>query len=102
MQNKKLVNLAIQILPQGQDKAEAYRMVDAAIEAIAASGLKYVVCPFETVVEGTYAEVITVLESAQDSAFSAGAASLLVNMKLHRSAAGSEQIANKMEKYEAS
>ena len=99
MENKKVVNLAIQILLQGQDKAEAYRMVDAGIGAIAASGLKYVVCPFETVVEGTYEEVMAVLESAQDAAFGAGAASLLVNMKLHRSATGSEQIAEKMEKY---
>lgn len=74
-------------------------MVDAAIETIAASGLKYVVCPFETVLEGTYEEVMAVLEAAQDAAFRAGAASLLVNIKLHRSAGGSERILDKMEKY---
>lgn len=101
MENTRLVNLAIQILPQGLEKEKAYRMVDAAIEAIAVSGLKYVVCPFETVVEGTYEEVMAVLEVAQTAAFAAGATSLLVNMKLHRSAAGSEQIADKMHKYDA-
>lgn len=99
MHGKCLVNLAIQILPQGLEKAEAYAAVDAAISAIAASGLKYVVCPFETVVEGTYQEVMQVLESAQVAAFGVGAASLLVNMKLHRAAAGSELIDEKMEKY---
>jgi uncharacterized protein YqgV (UPF0045/DUF77 family) len=99
--DKNLVNLAIQILPQGVEKADAYRMVDAAIEAVAASGLKYVVCPFETVIEGSYEEVMVVLETAQVAAFKAGATSLLVNMKLHRSATGSEQISDKMEKYDS-
>lgn len=100
MENKNLVNLAIQILPQGLEKADAYTAVDAAIAAIAASGLKHVVCPFETVVEGTYEEVMAVLEAAQAATFGAGASSVLVNMKLHRAAAGSELIADKLAKYE--
>lgn len=101
MEQKNLVNLAIQILPQGLEKEDAYAAVDAAIAAIDASGLKYIVCPFETVVEGTYGEVMRVLEAAQAATFRAGATSVLVNMKLHRAAAGSELIADKMEKYEA-
>ena len=100
-QNQNLVNLAIQILPQGLGKAEAYAAVDAAISVIAASGLKYVVCPFETVVEGTYEAVMQMLESAQAATFAAGATSVLVNMKLHRAAIGSELIADKLAKYQA-
>jgi uncharacterized protein YqgV (UPF0045/DUF77 family) len=100
MVDKNLVNLAIQILPQGLEKAEAYAAVDTAIEAIAASGLKYVVCPFETVVEGTYEEVMAVLEAAQAATFASGATSVLVNMKLHRSAGANELIADKMAKYD--
>jgi uncharacterized protein YqgV (UPF0045/DUF77 family) len=101
VEDKKLVNLAIQILPQGLDKSAAYAAVDAAIEAIDASGLKYVVCPFETVVEGTYKEVMAVLDSAQAATFAAGAKSVLVSMKLHRAAEGSELIGDKMAKYVA-
>lgn len=78
-----IVNLAIQVLPiaTGKDK---YAVIDSAIAAIAKSGLKHKVCPFETVVEGPYDRVMQLLNEIQLICFEAGAEELLVNMKLHR------------------
>ena len=55
MENLK-INVAIQLLPTkcSTDKIE---LIDKAIACIKASGLKHLVCPFETVVEGTYSEI---------------------------------------------
>ena len=93
------MNLAIQILPMHMNKEQAYSAIDAAIAKIEASGLKYVVCPFETVIEGTYEEVIKLVDDMQDAAYDNGAESLIVNMKLHRSKSGDMYIDDKIGKY---
>jgi uncharacterized protein YqgV (UPF0045/DUF77 family) len=49
----KQVNVALQILPSSKSK-HPYDIVDKAIEVIRLSGIKYRVCPFETVMEGDY------------------------------------------------
>ena len=94
-----IVNLAIQVLPVGLPQEEAYKIIDAAIEKIQSSGLKYLVCPFETVIEGPYAEVMQLVDDMQDACYSAGATSLLVNMKLHRSNIKDMAIDDKIGKY---
>jgi uncharacterized protein YqgV (UPF0045/DUF77 family) len=94
-----IVNLAIQVLPLGKEQKEAYVIIDAAIASIAASGLKYVVCPFETVVEGPYERVMQLVDEIQDVCYKAGAESLLVNMKLHRSKENDMHIDDKIGKY---
>lgn len=94
-----IINLALQILPTGKPKDEAYGLVDKAIEVIQQSGLKYVVCPFETVIEGEYAEVMKVVEAAQQACFDAGAEDLLVYVKLQRSNNRSVSIDDKIGKY---
>ena len=58
----KTVNIALQVLPTSAT-IHPYLLVDKAIEVIAASGLKYTVCPFETVMEGTYEEIMAVTRS---------------------------------------
>ena len=60
------VNLAIQVLPFSESE-DKYVIIDKAIAVIAESGLKYVVCPFETVVEGTYDEVMEVVQDIKHS-----------------------------------
>lgn len=47
----RIVTVAVQVLPLTDDP---YPVVDRAIAAIQASGLKYQVCPLETVLEGTW------------------------------------------------
>ena len=79
------VNLAIQVLPLGIAKSEAYRLVDVAIDCIQKSGLRYEVCPFETVIEGGYEKVMHLVDEIQQACKAAGASELLINMKLQRS-----------------
>ncbi|XZF15646.1 thiamine-binding protein [Chitinophagaceae bacterium MMS25-I14] len=94
-----IVNLAIQVLPLRLSKEEAYAIVDKAIEVIQQSGLHYVVCPFETVVEGPYDRVMQLLNDVQDACYKAGAPELIINMKLHRSAETDMLIDDKIGKY---
>lgn len=93
------VNLAIQVLPLQKAQNEAYSIIDKAIEVIKASGLEYVVCPFETVIEGPYVEVMQLLNRIQEACYEAGADSLLINMKLHTSKSRDMAIDDKIGKY---
>lgn len=92
-------NLAIQILPLHLAQEEAYRIIDAAISVVQQSGLKYVVCPFETVIEGPYETVMRIADDMQEACYQAGAQTLLVNMKLHRSRQKDMKIEDKIGKY---
>lgn len=79
------INLAIQVLPLGIPKDDAYKIVDHAIKCIDESGMNYEVSAFETVVEGDYDEVIELVSTIQDRCRQAGAKELIINMKLQRS-----------------
>lgn len=93
------VNLAIQILPVHLQQQEAYAIIDKAIEVVQQSGLKYEVCPFETVIEGPYDKVMQLADDMQQACYNAGAKTLLVNMKLHRSVEKDLAIEDKTGKY---
>ncbi len=43
------------------------------------------VCPFETVVEGTYTEIFKLINDIRTSTLSNGCEELLINMKMHAS-----------------
>lgn len=94
------VNLAIQVLPLHTSQEEAYRIIDVAIACIQQSGLHYVVCPFETVIEGPYNTVMQLLDKMQDECYAAGAQSMIINMKLHRSKIKDLAIEDKTGKYQ--
>lgn len=95
----KKINLAIQILPLQLSKEETYACIDAAIAKVSASGMKYVVCPFETVIEGEYSAVMQLVDEMQEACYSNGAKELLVNMKLHRNVEKDMAIDDKVGKY---
>lgn len=95
-----VVNIAIQVLPLGIPKVEAYRIVDAAIHCIQSSGLAHRVCPFETVIEGPYSEVMKLLDDIQLACKAAGAEEVIINMKLQRSFIKDVSIDDKMEQYD--
>lgn len=95
----KKVNLALQILPTAENTQDIYSLVDAAIEVIADSGLKYKVCPFETVIEGTYPQVMDVAEKAQQACLTAGADKMMVYIKIQRDKTRDVEITDKLEKY---
>ena len=95
---KNYVNVAVQVLPKSKTK-EAYDLVDDAIKVISESGLKYKVCPFETVIEGPYDEIMTVIEQLQENCFDKGADELLVYIKIQNRKNSKVTIEDKMAKY---
>lgn len=93
------VNIAVQVLPKSKSK-ETYDLVDDAIQVIGQSGLKYRVCPFETVIEGPYHEIMQVVEKLQEVCFEKGADELLVYLKIQNRKDGNVTIEDKMKKYD--
>ncbi len=95
---KNQINLAIQILPFAGGEAD-YTLIDKAIELIQNSGLKYKVCPFETVVEGTYDKVMDVVKKAQEICYVNGATKMLVYLKIQSQKDTDLFFEDKLEKY---
>lgn len=95
---KNKINVAVQVLPQANGKI-SYELVDKAIEAIAQTGHSYKVCPFETVVECSYNDLPLLLEKIHEAARSAGAGSMLTNLKIQVDFEKNVTIDDKMEKY---
>jgi len=96
---KNQVNIAVQVLPKSKTK-ETYALVDDAIEVIRNSGLKYRVCPFETVIEGPYDEIMKTVEILQQKCFENGAEELLVYLKIQNKKDSAVTIEDKMAKYD--
>ena len=78
----KIINLGIQIVPKSKT-IDTYSLVDKAIEVIQKSGVKHVVTPFETVMEGKQEELMAIALQAQDAVIDAGADEVLVFYRLH-------------------
>ncbi|MDP3433285.1 MAG: MTH1187 family thiamine-binding protein [Bacteroidota bacterium] len=95
----KLINVAIQVLPRSA-KIGTYELVDRAIEVIQKSGLKYQVCPFETVVEGHYDEIMTLLKEVHEVVYAFGAEEMITNVKIQTRYNQDVLIEDKMNKYE--
>lgn len=93
------INLAIQVLPRSANKG-TYELVDVAIEIIQKSGLNYRVCPFETVIEGNYNEVMMLVRDIHDAVYSAGAEEMITNIKIQTRYNQDVLIEDKMYKYE--
>jgi uncharacterized protein YqgV (UPF0045/DUF77 family) len=94
-----IVNVAIQVLPTSKDK-KTYDLVDEAIAIIKASGFKYKVCPFETVVEAPYDDVMKLVKKVQEACYVAGAEKLLCYLKIQSNKNEDVTIYDKMKKYE--
>jgi Uncharacterized conserved protein len=94
---KNTVNIALQILPSSKT-IHPYTLVDKAIEVIANSGLRYQVTPFETVMEGTYDEIMEIVKKAQEACYEAGADSLMTYVKV-QTAKQDVSIEDKIGKY---
>lgn len=96
---KKKVNIALQVLPKSGVK-NSYEIVDAAIEVIKNSGVTYRVCPFETVMEGDYDELMEIAKEAQDACYAAGADEMMVYIKVQHRADNDTTIDDKMKNYD--
>jgi len=96
----KNVNIAVQLLPIGTPDAQtAYNYVDEAISVIRKSGLKYEVCPFETVLEGDYDTIMQVIKEIQETVFEKGLGHLIVNLKIENCAASDLSFEVKTQKF---
>jgi uncharacterized protein (TIGR00106 family) len=93
------INLALQVLPRAKDK-DTYDLVDEAIRIIQESGVKYRVCPFETVMEGDFDELMDVVKKVHEACYAAGAENMLAYVKIQSNAGAPVTIEDKMEKYD--
>lgn len=94
----KKVNIAFQVIPQSKSR-EIYDIIDEAIDVISKSGIKFTVCPFETVMEGDYDEIMKVVKAAQEVCLNKGADSLISNLKIEWHKDKNASIIEKTEKY---
>ena len=95
----KIINVGIQVLPYGNEPYRYY-FIDKAIEVIENSGLNYKVCPFETVIEGYYDEVMAVVKEVQETCYEAGAEMCVVNIRIHSAKDEDIYIEDKLKKFE--
>lgn len=98
MMNK--INIALQVLPRAKNK-DTYQLVDKAIEIIQNSGVKYKICPFETVMEGNYDELMAIVKKVHEACYQAGTETMMTYIKIQSAADRDVSIADKMEKYES-
>lgn len=91
--------MAIQVIPFTKEK-NVYEIVDQAINVIKESGVTFRVCPFETVMEGQYDILISLLKKIQDACFKYGAYELITNIKIQARKDGNVTIEEKMYKYD--
>jgi uncharacterized protein YqgV (UPF0045/DUF77 family) len=76
-----IINASIQILPVVQDR-HPYLWVDEAIAIIQQSGIKYEVGPFATVLEGTYAEVMNLINNINEYLQQQGCAEWIMGLQI--------------------
>ena len=75
------VNLSIQVIPLVPDR-DAYRVVDIAIDVIKNSGVKFIVGPMETTMEGELEQLMEIVKEIQGVCIDAGAERVLSNIKI--------------------
>ena len=73
--------LSIQVLPKVKN-GNTVAIVDKVIEIIEGSGVKYKVCPFETVMEGPYDKLIQIVGNAQRVCLDAEVEKALISVKI--------------------
>lgn len=76
-----IANLSLQIIPIVADE-KVYPLVDEVIEAIRSSGVKYIVGPMETTMEGDLDQLMDIVRKAQDICVKEGATRVLSVVKI--------------------
>lgn len=75
------INVSLQIIPKVPDE-KTYEVVDKVIAYIASCGIKYVVGPMETTMEGELDELLEIVKKAQDICVAEGARRVLSVVKI--------------------
>ncbi len=95
---ERIINVSLQILPQSK-QMHYYKIIDRAIEVIQKSGLKYKVCPMETVIEGKYEEIMPVIDAAIKKAYELSD-KIFVNIRMQIDKDIDVSIDEKLKKYQ--
>jgi len=74
--------VSIQILPRTPNGNSVVPYVDRAIDIIQASGVRYVVGPLETTMEGDLSELLDIVKAMNDEMIRLGAPSVLSQVKI--------------------
>ncbi|SHE32105.1 MTH1187 family thiamine-binding protein [Alkalibacter saccharofermentans] len=77
----KTVNVSLQVLP-GVPECEIYDVVDKAIEYIQSTGVKHIVGPMETTMEGEYDQLMDIVKRCQEIVFENGAERVVSVIKI--------------------
>ena len=93
-----IINASLQILPIVRDR-HPYEWVDAAILIIQQSGIKHEVGPFATVLEGTYSEVMKVVNDVNEHLVSEECAEWITNVQIQIRSNGDITSNDKVKKY---
>ncbi|MEM8894225.1 MAG: thiamine-binding protein [Bacteroidota bacterium] len=75
------INLGIQVVPIA-DANKGYPVINQCIERIQSSGIKYTVSPFETILEGDYQEIMSLVNELYEMALSE-TDELVINIRIH-------------------
>ena len=93
-----IINASLQVLPSSKEE-HPYDIVDKAINIIKESGLKYMVCPFETVIEGGYDDVMAVIKKVHTHLLQQNITSVFSYIKIQIQKDNNVAIEDKMHKY---
>lgn len=75
------INVSLQVIPKVKDE-DTYKVVDQVINMIQESGVKYLVGPMETTMEGELDELLEIVKKAQDICVREGATRVLSVVKI--------------------
>ncbi len=76
-----LANLSIQVIPINQENA--YGIIDEALKVIKESGIKHIVGPFSTSLEGELETLMALVDQVRKTCLEAGAIELILNIQIH-------------------
>lgn len=77
----KQINLGIQVVPI-LSAEEGYSIIDACIKLIQSSGISYKVTPFETILEGSYKDIMQLVDQVYEKANELSP-EIVINIRIH-------------------
>lgn len=93
-------SIALQVLPSVVEHEETRRIVDEVIAYIDSTGVRYVVAPFETTMEGDLDELIDIVRESQKICIRAGAPEVMSYVKIDYQPTGVWEMEDKTGKYD--
>ena len=93
-----IINASIQVVPVVRDK-HPYEWVDEAIAIIQASGVKYEVGPFATILEGSYKQIMDVINDVNEYLYQKGCNEWISNLQIQIRSTGNITSLEKTEKF---